>query len=92
MIHCCSTFHNRGPSTFHRMAIAVWIVILFTRLCGFTAAAAPSGKPAAQGPAPANPALPTIFIAGDSTAANGSAGAIGWGRPFPAFLRFLRSE
>ena len=29
-----------------------------------------------------NPALPSLFIAGDSTAAPGSAGAMGWGVPF----------
>jgi lysophospholipase L1-like esterase len=29
---------------------------------------------------------PSIFIAGDSTAANGMPGAIGWGKPFGAFL------
>lgn len=33
-----------------------------------------------------NPALPSIFIAGDSTAANGTPEAIGWGRPFPRFF------
>ncbi len=33
-----------------------------------------------------NPALPTIFIAGDSTAADGTPDAIGWGRPFPRFF------
>ena len=29
---------------------------------------------------------PSIFIAGDSTAANGAPGAIGWGKPFAAFF------
>lgn len=33
-----------------------------------------------------NPALPTLFIVGDSTAAQGSTGAIGWGRKLPAFF------
>src|SRR5580692_3858724 len=33
-----------------------------------------------------NPALPSIFIAGDSTAADGTPDAIGWGRPFPQFF------
>ncbi|HVY91805.1 MAG TPA: rhamnogalacturonan acetylesterase, partial [Bryobacteraceae bacterium] len=33
-----------------------------------------------------NPALPSIFIAGDSTAADGVPDAIGWGRPFPQFF------
>jgi lysophospholipase L1-like esterase len=33
-----------------------------------------------------NPALPSIFIAGDSTAANGTPEAIGWGKPFPRFF------
>ena len=33
-----------------------------------------------------NPALPSIFVAGDSTAADGTPNAIGWGRPFPSFF------
>jgi lysophospholipase L1-like esterase len=33
-----------------------------------------------------NPNLPTIWIAGDSTAANGGPNATGWGVPFPSFF------
>src|SRR5437763_17204268 len=33
-----------------------------------------------------NPALPSIFIAGDSTAADGVPDAIGWGKAFPAYF------
>jgi lysophospholipase L1-like esterase len=33
-----------------------------------------------------NGKLPTLFIAGDSTAAQGAPGAIGWGRKLPAFF------
>lgn len=33
-----------------------------------------------------NPALPTLFVVGDSTAAQGATGAIGWGRKLPAFF------
>jgi lysophospholipase L1-like esterase len=52
----------------------------------------------AQGPAPdlavspaagkktLNPALPSLFIAGDSTAAPGSGGSVGWGMPFPDYF------
>ncbi|MBE2212501.1 MAG: rhamnogalacturonan acetylesterase [Opitutaceae bacterium] len=44
-------------------------------------------EPVGPTPPPAiNPALPTIWIAGDSTAANGNPNAIGWGRPFPEFF------
>jgi rhamnogalacturonan endolyase len=38
------------------------------------------------------PKLASIFIAGDSTAANGAPGAIGWGRPFPAFFDPARAN
>ncbi len=31
-------------------------------------------------------ALPTVFIVGDSTAANGGGSAVGWGRPFSSFF------
>ncbi|MGC4074293.1 MAG: GDSL-type esterase/lipase family protein [Nibricoccus sp.] len=38
-------------------------------------------------PAPAlNAALPTLWVAGDSTAANGSPVATGWGKPLPVFF------
>ncbi len=40
--------------------------------------------------AAANPALPSIFIAGDATAADGTPDAIGWGRPFPNFFDPLK--
>ncbi len=33
-----------------------------------------------------NTSLPSVFIAGDSTAADGTPDAIGWGRPFPSFF------
>ena len=33
-----------------------------------------------------NPKLPTLWIAGDSTAANGGPNATGWGVPFPTYL------
>ncbi len=38
------------------------------------------------GSAAINPALPSIFIAGDSTAADGIPDAIGWGKPFPKYF------
>ena len=41
---------------------------------------------AATSTAAINPALPSIFIAGDSTAADGMPDAIGWGRQFPRFF------
>ncbi|MDR1498173.1 MAG: hypothetical protein LBS59_07185 [Puniceicoccales bacterium] len=36
------------------------------------------------------PGLPTIFVVGDSTAAQGAPGAIGWGRPLPTFFDMSR--
>lgn len=48
------------------------------------------GRPMESTPPPVapalDPALPTIFIAGDSTAAHGNPDAIGWGRPFASFF------
>ena len=44
-------------------------------------------EPAGPTPPPAlDPALPTIWIAGDSTAGNHTPAATGWGRPFPQFF------
>jgi lysophospholipase L1-like esterase len=38
------------------------------------------------GPQAINPALPTLFIAGDSTAARGGEAAMGWGMAFPDYF------
>jgi lysophospholipase L1-like esterase len=42
-------------------------------------------NPAAEN-RPIDPALPTLFIAGDSTAAPGSEASMGWGVPFPEYF------
>lgn len=46
-------------------------------------------NPAAENKA-INPALPTLFIAGDSTAAPGSASSMGWGVPLPDYFNLAR--
>jgi lysophospholipase L1-like esterase len=46
----------------------------------------PPPEPAVAAPAPLDPKLPTLFIAGDSTAASNGGGAVGWGVPFPSFF------
>lgn len=51
----------------------------------FVAPALPLVSHAAENTAP-NPSLPSIFIAGDSTAANGNPGAVGWGRMVGEFF------
>src|SRR5689334_13222334 len=58
----------------------------FASLAFMADAAAP--RPGGRGPAEAalNPALPTIWIAGDSTAAPGGPNATGWGVPFPSYF------
>src|SRR3569833_1320581 len=54
------------------------------RLAAFVGVARALG--AATASAAIDPALPSIFIAGDSTAADGVPDAIGWGRPFLQFF------
>lgn len=49
-------------------------------------AAALLGAAAWAASGPPDPALPSIFIAGDSTAADGVPQAIGWGKAFPRFF------
>src|SRR4051812_32174980 len=53
----------------------------------FSARAQPasSANPSAGGPT-LNPSPPTIFVAGDSTAAPGGGGIQGWGVPFPSYF------
>ena len=46
----------------------------------------PPPEPSVTAPVPLDPKLPTLFIAGDSTAANNGGGAVGWGVPFPSFF------
>ena len=41
---------------------------------------------------PLNPALPTVWIAGDSTAAPGGPNATGWGVPFPAYFDLAKAN
>jgi lysophospholipase L1-like esterase len=70
-------FLSRFTQTWTRRIIT-WLVLSAT-----TAARGQTNDvamPAEIQPTNARPNLPTLFIAGDSTAANGSAGAIGWGR------------
>src|SRR5208283_4901584 len=57
-------------------------------LACFLAAAAAA---APEAPALLNPSLPTLFIVGDSTAANnGTPLAVGWGVPFPSYFDLAR--
>ena len=46
----------------------------------------PAPEPADATPAALDPNLPTLFIVGDSTAAENGDGAVGWGMPFPSFF------
>ncbi|MEI6051711.1 MAG: rhamnogalacturonan acetylesterase [Opitutaceae bacterium] len=75
-------------------------MLLLTAFLTIAALASPAAKSAPSDPtlppplAPAetvvaetlNPALPTLFIAGDSTAAKGPPTATGWGVPFTAYF------
>jgi lysophospholipase L1-like esterase len=63
-----------------------WAILLVCAglLAGLRAQSEPA--PAWPMPHPLNPALPMIFIAGDSTAAPGNGGITGWGVPFPAYF------
>ena len=48
---------------------------------------APSNSSASQQAAQAlNKSLPTVFLAGDSTAQNGNPNAVGWGKPFAKYI------
>lgn len=61
--------------------LATWIGIFAAET------AAPADQAAKTGSQPRlDPALPTLWIAGDSTAAPGSATAVGWGVPFGTYF------
>jgi len=67
------------------------ILALFLACTGLTAFAQPSTTDLPQNPAPTvgalDPKLPTVFIAGDSTAAKNNGKPIqGWGVPFAAYF------
>src|SRR3982751_3094234 len=65
----------------HMKALTVLITLLIPAVAAF-AQTAPTSHPSA-GQAPANPALPTLWLVGDSTVRNGSGnggnGQWGWG-------------
>src|ERR1044072_4227153 len=76
----------------HRMRdnpAAFILALLFICLSPFvssaqTAEQTPLPTPPVQ--RPANPKLPTLFVAGDSTANNSATGGEGWGDPLVAFF------
>jgi lysophospholipase L1-like esterase len=60
-------------------ALKSWALVGACALPALLAAASPAAFAA-------EPALPTIWIAGDSTAAEGTPDAVGWGKPFAALF------
>ena len=71
--------------------LSFWLAGIFLSLfaCAQTPAPDLVVNPAAEAK-PLNPALPTLFIAGDSTAAKGSGGVVGWGVPFPDYFNLTK--
>src|SRR5881296_109655 len=67
-------------------------VAVFCLVFDFFLAASRGQDPKTEPPAratqqlPINPNLPTIFVAGDSTANNNANGARGWGDPFISYF------
>ncbi|MDI1319541.1 MAG: GDSL-type esterase/lipase family protein, partial [bacterium] len=68
-------------------------ILLSSILCLSAFAQAPTDPTVAPPPEPAepateviNPALPTLWVASDSTAANGGPNATGWGVPLPDYF------
>lgn len=77
------------PAAFRHLALFLLLGLGLGAARAQTPAATPPPPPPPEGPAaPAvlNPDLPTIFIAGDSTAAPNGGGIVGWGVPFPSFF------
>lgn len=74
-----------------RLPAALW---LLSSVLWLTASAqapkdttvAPPPEPAKQVAEVINPALPTLWVASDSTAANGGPNATGWGVPLPSYF------
>ncbi|AOS44221.1 putative rhamnogalacturonan acetylesterase YesY [Lacunisphaera limnophila] len=62
-----------------------FLPLLLSLTVASTAATDLPVNPAAEN-RPLDPALPTLFIAGDSTAAPGSEASLGWGVPFPDYF------
>jgi lysophospholipase L1-like esterase len=76
------TYPN-SPCLALRAALAALLsIVLVARAQPPVAAPASTNAPAAQ----TAPAIPTIFIAGDSTAKNNANGALGWGTPFASYF------
>jgi lysophospholipase L1-like esterase len=67
-------------------SLAPGLLLLGALLRAQTPPAPPDASVAAAPVRALNPALPTLFIAGDSTAATGSGKVQGWGQPFASFF------
>lgn len=77
----------------HIFRLPTVLCLLSSVLCLTALAQAPKDTTVAPPPEPAkqaaeviNPALPTLWIASDSTAANGGPNATGWGVPLPSYF------
>jgi lysophospholipase L1-like esterase len=67
--------------------LALLASVVLLGASGLAGTQATGASPAADARPPLNPALPTIFIAGDSTAARGAGDRQqGWGEPFAAYF------
>lgn len=66
--------------------LLVALVVLASPAFGQTAARANPPAPKQTAQPPLDPSLPTLWIAGDSTAAPGGPNSTGWGVPFPAYF------
>jgi lysophospholipase L1-like esterase len=74
------------PTAFRHLALMLCLGLRLGAARAQTPAAPPPPPEQPAAPAALDPELPTVFIAGDSTAASNDGVATGWGVPFPSFF------
>jgi lysophospholipase L1-like esterase len=81
--------HTRSQTTMRATLVCVVMATMLLLVLSQASAAQQTSAPpaAAASPTPSpNPALPTLFVVGDSTANNSGKGMRGWGDPFISYF------
>jgi lysophospholipase L1-like esterase len=75
-----------------RVALRLLILIVVTSGLALTQSQNPDQQNSSSTQTPINPRLPTIFVAGDSTANNHANGGLGWGDPFINYFDLAKAN
>jgi lysophospholipase L1-like esterase len=75
-----------------RVALRLLVLIVVTSCLALAQSQNPDQQTSSSTQTPINPKLPTVFVAGDSTANNHANGGLGWGDPFINYFDLTRAN